>query len=221
MHGIAEFFAKGGPFMYVNLVTSIVVVAIIAERTIYFLLRYQVKAQALLEQIRKLVGANNVTRAVKLCSASSAPVARVAKAGLIYFHKGEAAISTAIEETLVDITPELKKRIAALWSLANIGTLLGLLGTIVGLIKTFASLGTANPADRAKMLSEGISEAMNNTALGLAIAVTCMIGHMFLSGVSKKLQGELDAFALKLENTLVEESRKWEGQQGAPAEGQR
>jgi len=221
MQQLAEFFAKGGPFMYVNLVTSAISLAIIIERLINLVFRHQVNAQALLEQIRKLVGANNVTRAVKLCSASSAPVARVAKAGLTHFHKGESAISTAIEETLVDVTPELKKRVGSLWSLANIATLLGLIGTITGLIKTFSSLGAANPADRARLLSDGIAEAMNNTALGLIIAVGCMIGHLFLSGISRKQQSDLDGFALKLENSLTEESRKWESQQGAPVEGNR
>jgi len=208
MQALSEFFSKGGPFMYVNLVTSVIAATVIIERTIYFLFRFQVNAPAFLENIRKLVGANNVDRAVKLASASTAPVAKVAKAGLIRFHKGEAAIATAIEETVVEITPELKKRISSLWSLANIATLLGLIGTIFGLIKTFASLGTANQADRARMLSDGIAEAMNNTALGLTIAVCCMVGHLFLSGLSRRHQGELDGFALKLENLLVEGTRK-------------
>ena len=213
MQSLAEFFSKGGPFMYVNLITFSVTIAIIVERVIALLFRNQIRTQTLLDQIRKLIGANNVNRAVKLCSASNAPVARVAKAGLINMHKGEAAISTAIEEMIVEITPELKKRIAALWSLANIGTLLGLLGTIFGLIKTFSSLGAANPSERSRMLSDGIAEAMNNTALGLSIAVICIVAHLFLSGVSRGQQSDLDTFALKLENCLTGESRKSENLQ--------
>jgi biopolymer transport protein ExbB/TolQ len=110
-------------------------------------------------------------------------------------------------DALVDVTPELKKRVAVLWSLANIGTLIGLLGTVTGLIKTFSSLGIGNPADRAKTLSDGISEAMNNTAVGLGIAVTCMIGHLFLNGMSKKRQGDLEAFSMKLDNMLSDSTR--------------
>jgi len=93
-----------------------------------------------------------------------APVARVAKAGLNGWHRGEAAVAQAMEETMTDTLPEVKTRIGALWSLANIVTLIGLLGTITGLIHTFASIGNANPADRQKQLADGISEAMYNTA---------------------------------------------------------
>jgi biopolymer transport protein ExbB/TolQ len=204
MQHIAEFFEQGGFFMYVNLICSTITIAIIVERTIFFLGKGSVNAKAFLEQIRKLVAANNVDRAIKLCSATDAPVARVAKSGLSRLPKGEAAMTTAIEETLVDVTPDLKKRIAALWSLANIATLIGLLGTITGLIGAFAAVAKAAAADRSSILSGRIAEAMNNTWLGLAIAATCMIAHVFLNSASKKQQHELEAFAMKLENLLVE-----------------
>src|SRR4051812_11061105 len=204
MQHIAEFFEQGGFFMYVNLLCSVITIAFIVERTIFFLGKGSVNAKAFLEQIRKLVAANNVDRAVKLCSATEAPVARVAKAGLTRIHKGEVAFSQAIEETMADVTPDLKKRIAALWSVANIATLLGLLGTISGLIHSFAAVGSAQPEQRSALLSKGISEAMYNTAFGLGIAVTCMIGHVFLSSVAKKQQNDLESFALKLENLLAE-----------------
>ncbi|HZS36357.1 MAG TPA: MotA/TolQ/ExbB proton channel family protein [Polyangia bacterium] len=204
MQHLAEFFEQGGFFMYVNLVCSTVTIAIIVERTIFFLGKGSVNAKAFLEQIRKLVAANNVDRAIKLCSATEAPVARVAKAGLTRLPKGEAAVTTAIEETLVDVTPDLKKRIGSLWSLANIATLIGLLGTITGLIGAFAAVAKAAAADRSTILSAKISEAMNNTWLGLAIAVTCMIGHVFLSAAAKKQSSELETFSMKLENLLVE-----------------
>src|SRR5204862_7902598 len=86
MQGLAEFFEKGGPFMYMNLLCSAVTVAIIVERVIYFLGKGAVNAKAFLEQVRKLVAANNVDRAIKLCSATDAPVARVAQAGLSPLH---------------------------------------------------------------------------------------------------------------------------------------
>ena len=204
MQGIAEFFATGGPFMYLNVICSAATIAIIIERVIFFLGKGSVNARAFLEQIRKLVAANNVDRAVKLCSATEAPVARVARAGLTRMNKGEAAVSTAIEEMMADVTPDLKKRIAVLWSIANIATLLGLLGTISGLIKSFAAVGSASPELRSSLLSKGISEAMYNTAFGLGIAVTCMIGHVFLSSVAKTRQNELESFSMKLENMLSE-----------------
>lgn len=204
MQAIAEFFHEGGPFMYANILCSAVTIAIIVERTIFFVGKGSVNARAFLEQLRKLLAANNVDRAVKLCSATEAPVARVAKAGLMRMSKGEAAIATGIEETMADVTPELKKRVAALWSVANIATLLGLLGTISGLIRSFAAVGSASPEQRSALLSKGIAEAMYNTAFGLGIAVTCMIGHVFLSAAAKKHTSELETFSLKLENLLSE-----------------
>lgn len=204
MQHLAEFFEQGGFFMYVNLLCSVVTIAIIVERAIFFLGKGSVNAKAFLEQIRKLVVANNIDRAIKLCSATEAPVAQVARAGLIRLPKGEAAVATGVEEALTDATPELKKRIGVLWSLANIATLVGLLGTITGLIGAFAAVGKAAAEQRSQLLALKISEAMNNTWLGLAIAVTCMVGHVFLNAASKKQQHELEAFAMKLENLLAE-----------------
>jgi biopolymer transport protein ExbB len=204
MQHLAEFFEQGGFFMYVNLMCSVITIGIIVERTIFFLGKGSVNARAFLEQIRKLVAANNVDRAIKLCSATEAPVAQVAKAGLVRLPKGEAAVATGVEEALTDVTPELKKRIGVLWSLANIATLIGLLGTISGLIGAFAAVGKAAAEQRSQLLSLKISEAMNNTALGLGIAAACMIGHVFLNAASKKQQHELEAFAMKLENLLAE-----------------
>ncbi len=204
MSGFAKFLEDGGTLMYVNLLVSVVVIAIITDRLIFFLGKNAVNARAFLEQVRKLVLANNVDRAVKLCSATSAPVAQVAKAGLQRMHKGEIAIAQSIEETLVDVGPILKKRVQILWSLANIGTLVGLLGTVMGLIKAFGAIAAAKPEERQALLSDGISEALNNTALGLGIAVTCIVAHAVLSAFSKRNTSDLEAFALKLENLLAE-----------------
>lgn len=204
LHKFQEFIKHGGPFMIMNFACLAIVIGIIAERAIYFLGRGHINAKAFLEQIKRLLAANNIDRAKKLCDATTAPVARVAKAGLARAHKGEAAVAQAIEETMVDVTPEIKKRIGSLWSLANIATLLGLLGTITGLIATFDAVANAAPADRQKQLSAGISEAMYNTAMGLFIAVLCMIGHLILSAAAKKVVGDLESFSLRLENLLGE-----------------
>ena len=120
MQGLAQFLEQGGTLMYVNLVVSMITLAIIIDRAIFFLGKGSVNAKAFLEQIRKLVLANNIDRAVKLCSATEAPVAQVARAGLQRVHRGEIAIAQSIEETLVDVTPILKKRVQILWSIANI-----------------------------------------------------------------------------------------------------
>ena len=204
MQGFAKFLEEGGTLMYFNLLVSIVVLSMIVDRLIFFLVKSSVNARAFLENIRKLVLANNLDRAVKLCSATTAPVAQVAKAGLQRFHRGEIAVAQAIEEALVDVTPLLKKRIQILWSLANIATLIGLLGTVVGLIRAFGAVAAAKPEERSALLAKGISEALNNTAMGLGIAVTCIIAHAILGSMSKRQASDLEAFSLKLENLLAE-----------------
>ena len=204
MDWLSDVFDKGGPFFIVNTFFLAVCIALIVERSMYFLGRGHLNAKAFLEQIKRLLAANNVDRAKKLCDATTAPVARVAKAGLNRLHRGEAAVAQAMEETMTDALPEVKTRIGALWSMANIVTLTGLLGTITGLINTFSALDKALPQEKDKKLSRGISEAMYNTAFGLSIALLCMLAHLLLSSASKKVIADLEAFALRFENLLAE-----------------
>jgi biopolymer transport protein ExbB len=199
---ITEIIKRGGPFMIMNIVCLAIVLGLIIERAIYFLGRGHINSRAFLEQIKRLLAANNIDRAKKLCDATSAPVARVAKAGLNRVHKGEAAVAQAIEEMIVDVTPEVKVRIGALWSLANIATLLGLLGTVTALIHIFKAVAFAKPQDKQTLLSNGIAEAMYNTATGLFIAVLCMVAHLTLSAAAKRVLGDLESFSLRLENML-------------------
>ena len=216
---LSNVFHTGGPFFIINTLFLAVVLALIIERAIYFLGRGHINAKAFLEQIKRLLAANNIDRAKKLCDATSAPVARVAKAGLNRIHRGEAAVAQAMEETMTDVHPEVKTRIGALWSMANIATLTGLLGTITGLIATFASITNENPATRSKLLSKGIAEAMYNTAFGLSIALVCMIAHLMLSAASKKVIADLESFSLRFENMLGEGNGQAAGRApGAPAE---
>lgn len=207
MQGIAQFLEHGGWVMYTNIVCLVTVLAIVVERFIYILFKGQINAKGLLEQLRKLIQANNVDRAIRLCGSTNAPLLRLAKSGLVQVHRGEEAIANSIEEALVETTPEVKKRIPALWSLANIAVLIGLFGTVLGLIRSFAAVAGADPAEKQKMLAIGISEALHNTALGLGIAVIAIIFHLVLTGMAKKLVADLEGFSMKLENFLILHAR--------------
>src|SRR5262249_39698979 len=101
--------------------------------------------------------------------------------------------------------PAVEARVAVLWSLANIATLIGLVGTVSGLIRTFTSIAAEglSPAVKQQMLSNGISEAMYNTAIGLGIAVICMIAHVFLHTRSKNIQHDLEATTERVFNLLT------------------
>jgi biopolymer transport protein ExbB/TolQ len=156
-----------------------------------------------MEQVQKLVLSGNVDRAVKLCGAApNASLSRVIRAGLTRANRGEQEVARALEEAVLEVTPAIGKRIGALWSLANVATLVGLIGTIVGLIGTFKSLEAASPEMKQVMLSRGISEAMNNTAFGLTIAVTCIVAHLMLSSKAKSMIEDIEYNALRLENLL-------------------
>jgi len=203
MHSLAEFFREGGPFMVVNLVTSAVAIAIIVERIIALAFKLNLNAGPFMEQVQKLVLSGNVDRAVKLCGAApNASLSRVIRAGLTRANRGEQEVARALEEAVLEVTPAIGKRIGALWSLANVATLVGLIGTIIGLIGTFKSLEAASPEMKQVMLSRGISEAMNNTAFGLSIAVTCIVAHLMLSSKSKAMIEDIEYNALRLENLL-------------------
>ncbi len=218
MDTLSDVIQKGGIFFIINIFFLAIVLALVIERTIYFLGRGHINAKAFFEQIKRLLAANNIDRAKKLCDATTAPVARVAKAGLSRLHRGEAAVAQAMEETMVDVTPEVKTRIGALWSMANIVTLTGLLGTVTGLIATFNAVGDAAPAERQEKLAEGIAEALYNTTAGLSIAVVCMIAHLLLSTASKKVVSDLESFSLRLENMLAEGGSGGAGAPGATPE---
>ncbi len=207
IQSLAQFFRDGGPAMAVNLVTSVVAVAIIVERIIVLAFRLNLNAGPFMEQIQKLVLSGNVDRAVKLCGAApDAALSRVVRAGLTRANKGDQEVSRALEEAVLEVTPAIGRRIAALWSLANVATLVGLIGTITGLIGTFRSLSAASPEMKQVMLSKGIAEAMNNTAFGLTIAVTCIVAHLLLTSKAKAMIEEVEYNALRIENMLSRQS---------------
>ncbi len=208
LDGLKDFFQAGGPFMYVNIVSSAVAVAIIVERTFALVFKYSLNGPPFMDQIEKLVRTGNIERAIKLCGAApQAALSRVVRMGLTRANRGEVEVAKAVEEAILEVTPWIQKRIASLWSLANIATLLGLIGTITGLIRAFRSLGAVDPARKAEILSKGISEAMNNTAFGLGIAVTCIVGHLLLTQRAKNMIEEIELNGLKLENLLGRQSR--------------
>ena len=203
MEKIWEFMQDGAPFSFVNVAILAFVIAVIAERFVHILTKHQVNAEEFMGQIRKLVQAGNIDRAIKLCEAAPLPLLQVVKAGLSQVNRGEEAVIAQMEDRMGEVIPNLEKRIGMLWSLANIATLIGLLGTISGLIKSFAAVAFAEPAQKSALLSRGISEAMYNTALGLGIAVLCMMFHLILHSWAKKIKHDLERTTMKLENLLT------------------
>jgi len=199
-----KFFKDGGPFMFVNLFWLAAALAVALERIVTLMFRYNLNAPPFMEQVTKLVMTGNVDRAVKLCAAApDAPLAKIIRAGLTRAHRGEIEVSRSVEEALVENTPHVGARIPWLWSLANIATLVGLVGTIFGLINTFQALGNVPAEQKQALLSDGISKAMNNTAFALSIAVICIVFHLILTSYAKAMVESVELNALKLENLLA------------------
>ncbi len=205
MNTLSSLVAAGGVPMYINFAVSVIVIAVIAERLIALFMQYRINMESFLRAILNLIKNGQLDRALKYCESTKLAIAKVCRAGLLKANRGAMEISTAIDEELMRVMPALEKRVASLWSLANIATLIGLIGTIFGLIRSFSGLASVSPEQKAAFLARGISEALNNTAVGLTIAVTCMIGHLILSNLSKKLVADLETSAVTLENYLVQQ----------------
>ena len=196
-------------FLLLNLFVSAIVLTIIIERAAFQLGRYRVNSKEFFAQIKKLVAAGNIDRAIKLCDASDYPILQLVKAGLTHANKGADEIDAALSEKLSELKPAVEKRIGALWSLANIATLIGLIGTVSGLIGTFSAVSAQglSQADKQRLLSNGIAEAMYNTAFGLLIAVICMVAHVILHTRSKNIQHDLEATTERVFNLLTISAR--------------
>ncbi len=204
MGAIQKFMEEGGPFMYIIAAVSVIALAIMVERFVFLFFRFNINANAFMSQVQKLVMANNIDRAIKLCNAAAtAALPKVIKAGLTRANKGEIEIHNAIEEASLEVLPMIQKRTNSLVNLAQIATYLGLLGTIFGMIQAFEAVASAAPEQKATALASAISIAMNTTALGLMVAVPCMAVHLFLSNVTQKIIQEIDQYSVKLENLLV------------------
>ena len=134
-NSLMEAFKENPVFLSFNLVVSAIVLAVVIERAVFQLGKYRVNSKEFFAQIKKLVTAGNIDRAIKLCDAGDFPTLQLVKAGLTNASKGPDEIDAAMSEKIGELKPAVEKRLGALWSLANIATLVGLLGTVLGLIQ--------------------------------------------------------------------------------------
>ncbi|MBX2800299.1 MAG: MotA/TolQ/ExbB proton channel family protein [Myxococcales bacterium] len=201
-------FKEGGEFMYVILAVGVFAMAIAFERLFYIVFRANINATAFMAQIQKLIMANNIDRAIKLCNAEPhAALPRVVKAGLTRANRTEKEIENAIDEATLEVGPLVNKRTAYLAMLANIATLTGLLGTIMGLIIAFNAVAKASAEVKQAMLANGISVAMFTTAGGLMVAIPTLVLHSIITNRSNKILDDIDQYGLKTVNLLTARRR--------------
>jgi biopolymer transport protein ExbB len=201
-------FKGGGPFMYPILMVGIFAMAIAFERLFYIIFRANINSQAFMAQIQKLIMANNIDRAIKLCNAEPhAALPKVIKAGLTRANRTEKEIENAIDEATLEVGPQIGKRTPYLAMLANIATLTGLLGTIMGLVLAFQAVAKASAETKQAMLANGISVAMFTTAGGLMVAIPTLVMHSIVVTRSNKILDDVDQYGLKIVNLLTARRR--------------
>jgi len=202
-----NFFISGGPFMYPILVGSIAALAIFIERFFVLQVRFSLNHRAFLARIMGYIRDRNYNQAISLCE-GKANLVKVLKAGIIKANKSKRDIAASMEEETVRQIPIVEKRVGYLAVIGNISTLVGLLGTIFGLIAAFEAVGLASAADKQKALADGISEAMATTAFGLIVAIPCMFAHYFLSNKANDIVDAMDESALALTNQIGSDGKQ-------------
>ncbi len=209
MGEFAKFYAQGDIWMHPIALCSALALAIALERTYALLFRYNLSnAGHFMAQVQKLILANNIDKAIKLCNAApAASLPRVIKAGLSRANRSGDDIANAVEEATLEVLPELNKRTGTLPNVANLATLLGLLGTIVGLIQAFTAVAAAPPDMKSQLLTQALAVGLNTTAFGLMVAIPTLAVYIFLNATTKRITDDIDRYAVKLQNLLVARGR--------------
>ncbi len=204
MSGMIAAFQGGGPWMIPIAIALAFSIAFTIERVMRLFLQYSVDGASFMFEVQKYVLANDIDGAIRICNGTgNAALPKVIKAGLQRATRDGEQIQNAIDAASLEMIPKLERRLSYLALIANISTLLGLLGTISGLIKSFAAIAIAtDPTQRQAILSSGIAEAMNATAFGLIVAIFTMVVHSILSNKANRILEDIDEFGVKLLDLL-------------------
>jgi biopolymer transport protein ExbB len=198
-----DLLTKGGVFMLPILMVSIGALALIIERVYTLWLRYRLDEEGFVKGLMHALDEQDFAGALEECArAENNPLSRVLRAGLLKVHRSDKEIERAMEEEMLRTAPTIRKRIGYLATLGNVATLLGLLGTIFGLIQAFEGVSMADPATKQEILARGISIAMLTTAFGLIVAIPCLLSHAFLQNKSMQMIEGLEEKAFTLFNKI-------------------
>src|SRR5512133_196132 len=209
MAGLWHHYQAGGWAMWIILFWLTIAIAIIVERSV-FLFGASINKEVFLATMQKCILAGDVAKAVKMCSAANAPLARIIQAGLVKVNRPDEEVQAAMDETALREMPKISQRTGYLALMSNLAMLSGLFGTIVGLIKAFGAVGgeSVDPSQKARILAEGISEAMNCTAFGLLSAITALIGFGVLNGKTQGLEDDINEASVHVLNLVVANRQK-------------
>jgi biopolymer transport protein ExbB len=200
----AKAYHDGGLGMHPILVSLVFVLAVLVDRIRVLYFSAALDKDAFLRGLKKHIYSGDLDKAISFtASQKKTPLTSVIKAGLINVPKGEADVQAAMDEATLRESPRIERRTGYLAMLGNVATLLGLFGTILGLIHAFAAVANANPADKATILASSISEAMNCTAFGLATAIPALVAYSLLQGRTQHMVDEINESAVAVLNLIV------------------
>ncbi|RDV28186.1 MotA/TolQ/ExbB proton channel family protein [Alteromonas aestuariivivens] len=201
---VVRFFQEGGPFMFPIAIVLALGLAIAIERFVFLGSARRTNKKAF-AQIEPMLSARQFDKILQLGQQNRAPVSRVIAAGIarLKLSPRREDVEYAMEEGLMETIPRLEKRTPYLGTLANISTLLGLLGTIIGLIAAFSAVANADPAEKASLLSQSISVAMNTTAFGLIAAIPLLACHSLLQTKTTEIVDSMEMAGVKCINLLM------------------
>lgn len=199
---IGEYYARGGFVMHLILVTSIIAAAIAIER-VYHFRRARKNYRGLIDEIKMCLADDLIYKAMSKCDEVKGPVAQVLKVVLKNMDKDGDTIRDAVDAVGLEEIPRLERHLYALAIIANVATLLGLLGTILGMIKTFASIAaTTTGIVNVHILADGIWTAMLTTAFGLMVAIPTTIVHAYLNNEVRKFSIAMERSSAELVHYL-------------------
>lgn len=201
-----EFFQKGGPIMYLILLASVIGLAVVIER-FWHLHRAKIDTDKFMENISNTLRRNRIMEAVELCEQTPGPIAHIVKAGILKHDRNKQEIKEAIEDAGLHEIPRLEKNLGILSTIANVAPLLGLLGTVTGMVRAFqviqekaTALNPVSPGD----LAGGIWEALLTTVFGLVVAIPAFIVYNYLVSRVENIVLDMERSATDLINILIQ-----------------
>lgn len=216
LSAIAASYRDGGMFMHFILATAVLIAAIGVERFIVLTKAAALDGRRFAHDLATAIQKGDVAQARRLSQSSDAPAAQVAQA-MLATSGDEAKLQAAADDAATLSLPALSRRLPQLAMLANVATLLGLLGTIQGLMQAFSAVGAADPSQRSAFLAAGISTALNTTAFGLLIAVPTLLLHGWLVSMVETVVEQVDEVTVRVSRALGAASPATAARPAAPA----
>lgn len=209
---IIETFNQGGIWMYLILAIAVFCIVIFLERLFVLYSKASVDKDRFMANVQRAILAGDLNAAVNFCSERSAPLNNIVKQGLIaVMNKGkDEEVQTAMDVAALREVPAVERRTPFLALFSNVATLIGLLATISGLIRSFASVASVDPAQKATLLAKGISEAMSGTMFGLIVAIPSLLAYALLMARTQKILDDVHEVSVSTLNLILQNREKFQ-----------